>query len=365
MSISKNRKRTKKPLVAWSNSRTCNRGIVPTTSIFIVLTILLTGGGFVLIISPTLVASALVQEGITTISTTTGAAATTANNTTTKMSPAPGIESSSSLPAQQNVSISEISVSEINGTYMNPNIGFQIDLPTGWKGLEINFLINSVIAAPGDTNLLESLVFQEPSNYMTILGIDQEGFNRLESNVSQFPALGGQGAGDGVGGQGGEAALGGEEEEEEGVTLQRQGSSSDPLGTSTTTMTPFGDSTVSCTFSQPSFVTINGINAEESLGECSDGGQVGASGVGEVGTNAPKTKSYTFATQDNSLIVVGFFGNSTITYDQNLPLFEESVRTISISRPADIATSEIYNRYKELVEMQQQQQLSNQTSSGG
>jgi hypothetical protein len=362
MSISKNRKRTKKPLVAWSGSRTCNRGSVPTTSIFIVLTILLTGGGFVLIISPTLVASALVQEGITTISTTTGAALTPTNNTTTEMFPAPGIESSSSLPAQQNVSVSEIPVSEVNGTYMNPDIGFQIDLPTGWKGLEINFLIKSVFAAPGDTNLLESLVFQESSTYMTILGIDQESFNMLESNVSQSPALGGQEAGDGVGGQGGEGAAPGGEEEE--LTSQPQGSSSNPLGTNTTTaMTPFGDSTVSCTFSQPSFVTINGINAEESLGECSDGGQGGASGVGEVGTNAPKTKSYTFATQDNSLIVVGFFGNSTITYDQNLPLFEESVRTISISRPADIANSEIYNRYKELVESQQQL-LSNQTGSG-
>jgi hypothetical protein len=77
-----------------------------------------------------------------------------------------------------------------------------------------------------------------------------------------------------------------------------------------------------------------------------------------VGTNASKTKSYAFEIQDNSLIVVvGFYGNSTGTYNQNLPLFEESVKTINISRPADIATSEIYNRYKELVESQ----LSNQT----
>jgi hypothetical protein len=60
---------------------------------------------------------------------------------------------------------------------------------------------------------------------------------------------------------------------------------------------------------------------------------------------------------------LGFYGNSTSIYDQNLPLFEESVRTISISRPADIATSEIYNRYKALLEMEQQQ-LSNQTGGG-
>ncbi len=321
-------------------------------SIIIALTTLLTAGGFVLIIVPTLMTTttALAQEeGITT----TGAAATTTTTDTTtetSLTP-PGIESSSPSsppPPQPALNFSEIPVGEVNGTYMNPNIGFQIDLPTGWKGVEINFLINSVFAAPGETNFLESLAFQQPATFMTIMGIDQESFNMLESIVSQLPALGGGGAA--AGGGGGQAG---------GTSLPPAGSTSDPLGT--TTMTPFGDSAVSCTYLQPSFVIINGINAEERVGECIDRG-----GVGGGVTNA-KTKSYTFATQDNSLIVVGFYGNSTITYDQNLPLFEESVRTISISQPTDIATSEIYNRYKELVEMQQQQQLllSNQTSGGG
>ncbi|HEU4444224.1 MAG TPA: hypothetical protein VFR94_06090 [Nitrososphaeraceae archaeon] len=338
------RTRRKKPLIAWrcSSSSTCNRAtvlITTTTIMIIALTTLLAGSGFVFIISPMLMTAALAQEGTTTIS-TTGAAAATTSNTTTQASPAPGIESSSSQP---NLNISEIPVSEVNGTYMNPNIGFQINLPTGWNGIEINFLVSSVFAVPRETDLLASLVFQEPSTSMTIVGIDQESFNRLESVDSQLPALGGGGA------SGGEQA---------GGTSLPQGSSSssDTLGTTTTT--PFGDSAVSCTYLQPSFVTINGINAEERAAECVD---EEAGGVG-VGTNALKTKSYTFATQDNSLIVLGFFGNSTITYDQNLPLFEESVRTISISQPADIATSEIYQRYKQLVEMQQQQ-LSNQTSS--
>jgi hypothetical protein len=243
-------------------------------------------------------------------------------------------------PFSSSSSSSSSFMTDVNGTYVNPNIGFQIDLPTGWKGLEINFLINSVFAVPGETNL-ELLKgeggvgedFQEPATFVTIMGIDQETFNTLES-VFELPALGGGGVG------------------EEEVLPQESG---DPLGTS-----PFGDSTISCTFSQPSFVTINGINAEERAGECTDGAGGGAEGGG--GTNA-KTKSYAFATQDNSLIVVGFYANSTSTYDQNLPFFEESVRTISISRPADIATSDIYNRYKQLVEMQQQQ-LSNQTSGG-
>lgn len=206
---------------------------------------------------------------------------------------------------------------DVNGTYLNPDIGFQIDLPTGWKGIEINFLINSVLAAPPEINLLEleGQDFPDPATLMTIVGIDEGTFNMIEG-FSELPTLE-------------EGAVG-----EEETSLQRD----NPLDTITI---PFGDDTLSCTYFQPSFVSINGINAEERMSECID----------EGGIN-PKIKIYTFATQDNSLIVVGFYGNSTNTYDQNLPLFEESVRTINISQPTDIATSEIYNRYKELVESQ-------------
>jgi hypothetical protein len=252
-------------------------------------------------------------------------------------------------------------MTEVNGTYMNPNIGFQINLPAGWKGIEFNYEITSVFAVPGETNL--GLLgeggeggeddVQEPAVFMNIMGIDQDGFSWFES-MSQLPASGGGGVGDGGEGGGQAGLIGGQEEE--GTTTLPQGNS-DPLGI--TTAPSGGDSAVSCTFSQPSFVNINGINAEERLGECVDE---------EPGGSNAKTKSYTFATQDNSLIVLGFYGNSTSIYDQNLPLFEESVRTISISRPSDIATSEIYNRYKELLEMeqqQQQQQLSNQTGGSG
>jgi hypothetical protein len=217
-------------------------------------------------------------------------------------------------------------MTDVNGTYTNPDIGFQIDLPTGWKGKEINFLIKSVFAAPGEINLLEleGEGFQDLATFMTILGIDEGTFNMIEE-FSKLPAL--------------EEGGGGEEE----TLLQ----GSDPLDTTTT---PFGNTDVlSCTFSQPSFVIINGINAEERSGECIDE---------EGGGINSKTKSYAFATQNNSLIVLGFYGNSTGAYDQNLPFFEESDKTINISRPADIAASEIYNRYKELVESQQ---LSNQT----
>jgi hypothetical protein len=342
MLTSKDRGTTrKKPLITWSS-----------TTVSILISFTLITGGFILM-TPTLIAAALAQEGNTI---TEGSAATTTEGSTP-----PGIEPSpqpdqnfSEIPEFDEEEFSPQSeedlssflssfMTEVNGTYMNPNIGFQINLPAGWKGIEINFLINSVFAAPGEINLEllgEGEDFQVPATFMTIQGIDQESFNEVESLVSELPALG---EGGGVGG-------------EEGTPIPGSGN---PLGT---TATPFADNAVSCTFSQPSFVTINGINAEERVAECID-----EEGGGELvgGVTNLKTKSYTFATQDNSLINVGFYGNSTSIYDQNLPLFEESVRTISISRPADIATSEIYNRYTELLEMQQQQQLSNQTGSGG
>jgi hypothetical protein len=331
MLTSKDRGRArKKPLITWSS-----------TSVSLLISFTLITGGFILI-TPTLIAAAVAQEGNNN-TTTEGAATRTEGSLqpNQNFSEFPEFDEEFSQSEEDLSSFLSSFMTEVNGTYMNPDIGFQIDLPAGWKGIEINFLINSVFAVPGETNLdllEEGEDFQEPATFMTIQGIDQDSFNELESLVSELPALE---EGGGVG-------------DEEGTPLQGSGN---PLGT---TATPFGDNAVSCSYSQPSFVTINGINAEERVAECID-----EEGGGELvaGVTNLKTKSYTFATQDNSLIVLGFYGNSTSIYDQNLPLFEESVRTISISRPADIATSEIYNRYKELLEMEQQQ-LSNQTGGG-
>jgi hypothetical protein len=331
MLTSKDRGRArKKPLITWSS-----------TSVSILISFTLITGGFILI-TPTLTTAAVAQEGNNN-TTSEGAATSTEGSLQPDLnfSEIPEFDEEFAQSEEDLSSFLSSFMTEVNGTYMNPNIGFQINLPAGWKGIEINFLISSVFAVPGETNLGllgEGEDFQEPATFMTIQGIDQESFNELESLVSELPALEEGGGVDG----------------EEGTPLQGSG---DPLGT---TASPFADNAVSCSYSQPSFVTVNGINAEERTAECIDkeeGGEL----VGGV-TNL-KTKSYTFATQNNSLIVLGFYGNSTSIYDQNLPLFEESVRTISISRPADIATSEIYNRYKALLEMEQQQ-LSNQTGGG-
>ena len=317
MSISNNKK-IRKGFFALGSS-------VASASI-IIITLTLLAGGFVLL-SPTpntTTALAQEEENNTTLQTTTTTSDTTTIMSNLNFSEFP--ELNNSTQSEEFASLFSSFMTDVNGTYTNPDIGFQIDLPTGWKGKEINFLIKSVFAAPREINLLEleGEGFQDLATFMTILGIDEGTFNTIEG-FSKLPALGEGGVG------------------EEETLLQ----GSDPLNTTTT---PFGNTDVpSCTFSQPSFVIINGINAEERSGECIDE---------EGGGTNPKTKSYAFATQNNSLIVLGFYGNSTGAYDQNLPFFEESVKTINISRPADIAASEIYNRYKELVESQQ---LSNQT----
>jgi hypothetical protein len=216
-------------------------------------------------------------------------------------------------------------MNDINGTYINPKIGFQVDLPKDWKGKEINFLINSVFAAPEEINL-EDGDFKEQGSFMTILGINEGTFNML-ADIGQLSGIG----------RGGRGEIG-----EVGAEPSSQGSS--PLDIATV----YGDGLSCKEETSSSFVTINGINAEQRSQKCTD--------VGDGVTNA-KTKSYAFATQNNSLIVLGLFSNSTTSYNENLPLFEESVKTIKISKPTDIATSEVYKKYKEL-ELQ-----SNETST--
>jgi hypothetical protein len=105
-----------------------------------------------------------------------------------------------------------------------------------------------VFVAPGEINLLElegEETFQDLAALMTVFEIDEETFDMIEG-FSELSALG-------------EAGVG-----EEDTILQ----GSDQLDTTTTI--PIGNKTFSCTFSQPSFVTINGIKAEERSGECLD-----------------------------------------------------------------------------------------------
>ena len=110
MLTSKDRARArKKPLITWSSI---------TASILISFTLIT--GSFILI-TPTLIASALAQEG--------------------NFSEFPEFDEEEFSPQSEEDLISSLSsfMTEVNGTSMNPNIGFQINLPAGWKGIEYNY----------------------------------------------------------------------------------------------------------------------------------------------------------------------------------------------------------------------------------
>jgi hypothetical protein len=237
-----------------------------------------------------------------------------ASEESTLQGQSPDFESSLSelIPADSNFSKSsefdsplgletpELNLPDVNGTYVNSDVGLQVDLPKGWKGKEISFIMDSVIAAPKGINLE---AFEEPGTAMAIKMIDEETFNKFAS-LAQFL------------GENASQVGGGDPLSMQGVEGQQ------------------------CKELPASFVTINGIKAEQRTADCTD----------EGGT-VTKTKGYTFATANDTIIVLALFGNSTKEYNQYLPQFEESVKTIKISEPGDIATSEIYKKHKEL-EMQ-------------
>jgi hypothetical protein len=179
-------------------------------------------------------------------------------------------------------------VPEVRGTYKNDIIGFQVDLPAGWSGKELKFIVNTVIASPKG-NQSESDVLR-PNTIMTISGIDAASLQRLANFTNNA----------------------------------RQ----DLLG--------FSNGRIGCKVVSSVLSNINGIPAEEIVKDCNDKGIIA------------KGKAYVLGTQDDSIIVLGFTSRSSSSYDQYLPLFEDSVKTLKISKPGDISKSEAYNKFKEI-----------------
>lgn len=199
---------------------------------------------------------------------------------------------------------------DVIGTYIDSDIGYQIDLPKDWKGKEINFMMNMVFAAPQEINIED---IEQPGTFITIFGLDKNYVDML-TDLTQLPIF---------------------DEEAKEVTGNEKESSfqdTDSLGN----LTSFGDAD-SCNEFQTSPVTINGISAEQLIADCID----------ENGVNT-KTMIYAFTTSNDSIILTGFISNFIDEYNQYLPLFEESVKTIKITNPSDIAKSETYKKYKEL-----------------
>ena len=86
-------------------------------------------------------------------------------------------------------------------------------------------------------------------------------------------------------------------------------------------------------------VVINGITAQKRSDECES-----------TVPDFPKTKSvdYTFATKDDSIINLLFMGESGSVFDKYLSQFEDSVKTVKISNPADIQSSPLFQELEKL-----------------
>lgn len=124
------------------------------------------------------------------------------------------------------IPLSGSAVSEVSGTYKNDIVGFQVDLPTGWSGKELNFMVNMVIASPKG-NQSESGAGR-PDTFMTISGIDAAAFQKLADLVKSM-----------------------------GQDLMS-----------------FSNGNISCKVVSSSPTSINGIPAEEIMKDCNDGGIV-------------------------------------------------------------------------------------------
>lgn len=195
---------------------------------------------------------------------------------------------------------------EVNGNYMDSDRGYQIDLPKDWKGKESKFIMNMVFASPEEINLED---IEEPGTFIILFGLDKEYFDML-TDLTQLPSF--------------------QEDSNDEQLLQ----DSDSL----TNNNPSSDSILdSCNDFQTEPITVNGINAEQIIADCID----------ENGIYT-KAKIYAFATSDDSIILTGLYSDSNNEYNQYLPLFEDSVKTIKITNPGDIAKSESYKKYKEI-----------------
>ena len=62
---------------------------------------------------------------------------------------------------------------DVNGTDMDSDIGYQIDLPKDWKGKESKFIMNMVFASPEEINLED---IEEPGTFIILFGLDKEYF---------------------------------------------------------------------------------------------------------------------------------------------------------------------------------------------
>jgi hypothetical protein len=176
--------------------------------------------------------------------------------------------------------------SNISGTYTIPNVGFEITLPDGWRGID---LVSLAMASPKGINPTTGGLKPtgESNRVLLVLG---------SINASDFLV--------------------------------------DKKAYNTSTYQEFVKKTaerIGCTVLSDSFVKINGMNSEKISQEC-----------GTLGEQ--KSTSYIFASGKN-VIFIGLKGIRP-AFDHNLEKFKQSLQTIKIDKPTDIENviSELYVR---------------------
>jgi hypothetical protein len=190
----------------------------------------------------------------------------------------------------------------VNGSYSNPDQGFEIVFPQGWEGTEILVPFGKVVSA---SPLATGMNVSDMSKFyaMSIVFVD----NRNKTALSAISDL------------------------------------SNPADNATASQDAKYIEAAKCGSLLFSPVTVNNIKGEQVAYTC-EGIPVG------TGSNiSERTKGITFATNDDSLIFVSFSASRNV-YDMEIPKFEESLKTVKISNPGDILNSQTYQEYKKLLD---------------
>jgi hypothetical protein len=223
------------------------------------------------------------------------------------------IGNSSNNPSLNLSSLITSLVKPISGLYDNPSLGYRIELPPGWNGTEMNVLTQMVIAVPaGSSSLFKNGLnpsdVEKNHTMMTIIGIDKKAFDTLK-NIAQSMLS--------------------------GANISSMTNMFDQYKKDAKC-----DKTVAP-------VVINGATGQQISYEC------------QGPLFAGKIRAYAFATKDDSLIQVSFFGNSNSGFDKYLPQFEDSIKTLKISNPIDIQSSQVFREYQKFAGLDNNQTAGN------
>ena len=193
------------------------------------------------------------------------------------------------------------SFKQVNGTYKNPDYGFEISFPQGWVGTEFSGPFGEIVS----TSPFQLGANTTDFSAMSIMFVDNRNNTALATISNMTNPL----------------------------ATTSQGSGSD------STEAP------RCKLISFTPVTINGIKGEEGTYNCENI----MLGTGE--NTSIMAKGVTFATKDNSLILISYTGAKNL-YEKELPKFEDSVKTVKIDNPGDVSTSETYKVYKQTLSQQ-------------